>query len=304
MPSQPVDFHSGAPVDLDLSVEWMDGSGLNEPLVQVHALDEHTFILRQSLKTHYEGPFVFLLLGNTGALLIDSGATSDEETWPLRHLVDGIITDWLVAHPTPSYSLTVAHSHGHGDHTAGDVQFSHRAKTSVVPASLEGVKSFFGFTSWPNDTVSFDLGGRILRVIAGPGHEEAAALFYDPWTGVLFTGDTVYPGRLYVVDMFAYIATLDRAITVMAEVPVSYLLGCHIEMSSTPGHDHPLGSLSHPGEAPMPMRPGQLVTLRERAVKIAHVPGVYKFDDVIIYNGKAVVDDYLNPSSGTEGGSD
>ena len=57
------------------------------------------------------------------------------------------------------------------------------------------------------------------------------------------------PGRLSVVDMFAHTATLDRAITVMAEVPVSYLLGCHHEMSSTPGQDHPLGSLSHPDEA-------------------------------------------------------
>ena len=54
----------------------------------------------------------------------------------------------------------------------------------------------------------------------------------------------------------------------------------------------------------MPMRPGQLVTLRERAAEIAHVPGVYKFDDVIIYNGKAVVDDYLNPSPRTGNGSD
>jgi len=96
--------------------------------------------------------------------------------------------------------------------------------------------------------------------------------------------------------MPAFVATLDRAIAVMAEVPVSYLLGCHIEMSSTPGRDHPLGSHGHPGEAPMPMLPGQLVTLRERAVAIAHLPGVYKFDDVIIYNGRAVVDDYLNPS--------
>ena len=196
-----MDFHSGAPVDLDLSVEWMDGSGLIEPLVQVHALDEHTYVLRQSLQTHYEGPFVFLLLGNTGALMIDSGATADGEKWPLRQVVDGIITDWLVAHPARSYSLTVAHSHGHGDHTAGDAQFSNRANTSVVPASLEGMKNFFGFTNWPNEPVFFDLGGRILRVIAGPGHEEAAAIFYDPWTGVLFTGDTVYPGRLYVVDM-------------------------------------------------------------------------------------------------------
>jgi hydroxyacylglutathione hydrolase len=304
MTSQPVDFHSGAPVAVDLSVEWMDGSGLNEPLVQIHALDEHTYVLRQSLKTHFEGPFVFLLLGNTGALMIDSGATADAETWPLRQVVDGIITDWLVAHPAASYSLTVAHSHGHGDHTAGDVQFANRANTSVVPASLEGMKNFFGFTNWPNETVSFDLGGRILRVIPGPGHEEAATLFYDPWTGVLFTGDTVYPGRLYVVDMPAYIATLERAIAVMAEVRVSYLLGCHIEMSSTPGQDHPLGSLSHPGEAPMPMRPSQLVTLRERAIAVAHMPGVYKFDDVIIYNGRAAVDDYFNPPLGTKRGID
>ena len=139
MISQPVDFHSGAPVDLDLSVEWMDGSGLIEPLVQVHALDEHTYVLRQSLQTHYEGPFVFLLLGNTGALMIDSGATADGEKWPLRQVVDGIITDWLVAHPARSYSLTVAHSHGHGDHTAGDVQFSNRANTSVVPADRKSV---------------------------------------------------------------------------------------------------------------------------------------------------------------------
>jgi glyoxylase-like metal-dependent hydrolase (beta-lactamase superfamily II) len=290
MTSKIVDFSSDAPIDVDLSVEWMDGSGPSEPLVQVHALDEHTYVLRQSLKTHYEGPFIFLLLGNTGALMIDSGAT---ETWPLRETVDGIIADWLVTHPNPTYSLTVAHSHSHGDHTAGDVQFADRPNTSIVPANLEGVQGFFGFTNWPNETVNFDLGGRVVSVIAGPGHEEAATVFYDPWTGILFTGDTVYPGRLYVPDMPAYIATLERVITFMAAVPVSYLMGCHIEMSSTPGEDHPLGSLSHPGEAPMPMLPGQLFMLHERATAIAGTPGVHTYDDVIIYNGKAVVDGYL-----------
>jgi hydroxyacylglutathione hydrolase len=73
------------------------------------------------------------------------------------------------------------------------------------------MKNFFGFTNWPNETVFFNLGGRILRVIAGPGHEEAATLFYDPWTGVLFTGDTVYPGRLYVMDMPASAYPLSSA---------------------------------------------------------------------------------------------
>ncbi len=291
MSSYPVDFRSRAPINIDLTVEWMDGSGQNEPPVQIHALDEHTYVLRQSLHTHYEGPFVFLLLGNTGAFLIDSGATANAEMWPLRSAIDGIIRDWLVAHPRLSYSLTVAHSHGHDDHTAGDAQFTNRANTTVVPASLDGVKNFFGFAQWPHETVSFDLGGRVLRVVAGPGHEEAATLFYDPWTGVLFTGDTVYPGRLYVADMPAYIATLRRAITLLSDVPISWLLGCHIEMSATPGRDHPLGSISHPGEAPLPMLPGQLVTLHERAVAVAHLPGVHTFDDVIIYNGPAVVGD-------------
>jgi glyoxylase-like metal-dependent hydrolase (beta-lactamase superfamily II) len=293
MTSHSVDFFSGAPIDVDLSVEWLDGSGPTEPLVQVHALDEHTYVLRQSLKTHYEGPFIYLLLGNTGALVIDSGATAGVDTWPLRETIDGIIADWLVTHPNPSYSLTVAHSHSHGDHTAGDVQFADRPNTSVVPASLAGVQSFFGFTNWPNETVTFDLGGRILSVIAGPGHEEAATVFYDPWTGILFTGDTVYPGRLYVPDMPAYLATLERVIAFMGTAPVSYLMGCHIEMSSTPGQDHPLGSLSHPGEAPLPMLPGQLFMLHERALAVAGTPGVHTYDDVIIYNGKAVVDSYL-----------
>ena len=97
MTSPTVDFHSGAPVDLDLSVEWMDGSGSNEPLVQVHALDEHTYVLRQSLKTHYEGPFVFLLFGNTGALMIDSGATSQSAMIPSMNWRSGQVSASAVA---------------------------------------------------------------------------------------------------------------------------------------------------------------------------------------------------------------
>lgn len=296
MSSDTIDFTLGAPVDFDIAVTWLDGTGPTEPLVQVHALDEHTFVLRQSLKVHYEGPFVFLLLGNTGALLIDSGATSDPETWPLRATVDRIIDDWLAVHPRKSYSLTVAHSHGHGDHTAGDSQFAGRRNTVVVPSGVAGVRDFFGFVSWPDATVAFDLGGRVVSVIGGPGHEEAATIFYDPWTGILFTGDTVYPGRLYVVDMPQFLATIERALAVVASVPVRYLMGCHIEMSASPGQDHPLGSNAHPGEPPLEMLPGQLARLHERAVSIAGIPGVHGYDDVIIYNGKETVQGFLRPA--------
>lgn len=292
MTSNTIDFTLGAPVDIDIAVTWMDGTGPTEPLVQVHALDEHTFVMRQSIKVHYEAPFVFLLLGNTGALLIDTGATEGQETWPLRATVDRIIGDWLAVHPRDSYSLTVAHSHGHGDHIAGDSQFAGRENTVVVPTDVAGVRDFFGFTNWPDESVSFDLGGRVLSVIGGPGHQEAATIFYDPWTGILFTGDTVYPGRLYVVDMPQFLSTIERALAVVASVPVSYLMGCHIEMSASPGKDHPRGSTSHPGEPPLEMLPGQLVRLHERAVSIAGAPGVHGYDDVIIYNGTKAVDEY------------
>jgi glyoxylase-like metal-dependent hydrolase (beta-lactamase superfamily II) len=296
MTSDTIDFTLGAPVEIDTTVTWMDGTGPTEPLVQVHALDEHTFVLRQSLAVHYEGPFVFLLLGNTGALLIDSGATVEPETWPLRATVDRIIDGWLAAHPRESYSLTVAHSHGHGDHTAGDSQFAGRQNTVVVPTDVDGVRDFFGFANWPDETVTYDLGGRVVRVIGGPGHEEAATIFYDPWTAVLFTGDTVYPGRLYVVDMPQFLATIERALAVVASVPVRYLMGCHIEMSALPGQDHPLGSNAHPGEPPLAMLPDQLVRLHERAQSIAGIPGVHGYDDVIIYNGKETVDGFLRPA--------
>ncbi len=54
-----------------------------------------------------------------------------------------------------------------------------------------------------------DLGGRVLDCLATPGHHEAAVTYYDRYTRILFTGDTIYPGRLYVFDWPAFVA-LDR----------------------------------------------------------------------------------------------
>jgi len=32
--------------------------------------------------------------------------------------------------------------------------------------------------------------------LAAPGHHPAAVTYYDRYSGILLTGDTVYPGRL------------------------------------------------------------------------------------------------------------
>jgi hydroxyacylglutathione hydrolase len=194
--SDRIDFVAGAPTEAgSLEVQWRHGvrrrKDSTEPKIQVHRYDEHTFILRQSKTASYEAPFLYLLFGNERALLLDTGAVADPARCPVRETVDGLIESWLAAHPRASYGLVVAHTHGHGDHVAGDGQFDGRPDTTVVARDQDSVAGFFGFTSWPEQVVELDLGGRVLEVTGIPGHHAASMAMYDPWTGCLLTGDTV-----------------------------------------------------------------------------------------------------------------
>jgi glyoxylase-like metal-dependent hydrolase (beta-lactamase superfamily II) len=287
MAEDPVDFAGGAPVTGDLEVAWIHGSPSarrnTDPGIQVHAHDPHTFVLRQSKAVHYEAPFLYLFLGNHRALLLDTGATADPVRFPLRGTVDRILGDWLAEHPRTDYELVVAHTHGHSDHVAGDPQFQDRPATTVVPA--DAARSFFGIDPWPERIAPFDLGGRVLEVIGCPGHHDASIAVYDPWTGFLVTGDTVYPGRLYVRDFPAFAASLDRLVAFTGLRPVTRVMGCHVEMTRTPRRDYPIGATWQPDEAPLPMTVAQLVAVRDAAASVADRPGRHVFDDVIIFHG-------------------
>jgi glyoxylase-like metal-dependent hydrolase (beta-lactamase superfamily II) len=283
-----IDFVSTAPAKGTLAVRWIHGAPSKrrdrDPKIQVHAYDEHTVILRQSKATSYEAPFLFLLFGNERALLLDTGATADPDLFPLRATVDGLIAEWLERHPREAYELVVAHSHGHGDHVAADAQFADRPNTTVVPREVDAVRPFFGFDdSWPAQTVTLDLGGRVLEILGSPGHHQAAITVYDPWTGILLTGDTVLPGRLYAFDAAAYLATLDRLVAFAAARPVTHVLGCHIEMTNRPGRDYPLGADYQPDERALQLTAGHLTAIRDAAASAVGRPGVRRFDDFILY---------------------
>ncbi|MBO0916724.1 MBL fold metallo-hydrolase [Streptomyces laculatispora] len=285
----PIDFTRNAPVTGSLDVHWNHGARSKadgaEPLIQVHAYDEHTFVLRQSKTVNYEAPFIYLLFGNERALLLDTGATADPARFPLRATVDELVDAWLREHPRPGYELVVAHTHGHGDHVAADAQFADRPRTTVVARELEAVQQFFGFTSWPRETIDFDLGGRVLEVIGSPGHHRAAVTIHDPWTGVLLTGDTVYPGRLYAFDFAEFTATLERLVDFTRTRPVTHVLGCHIELTARPGVDFPLGARYQPDERELQMTVSHLIAVRDAAHAVADRPGVHTFDDFILFNG-------------------
>ncbi len=275
---------SQAMTDRSLDVAWIHGAP-GEAAIQVHRYDAGTVILRQSKRVNYEAPFLFLLFGADRALLLDTGATEDAALFPLRETVDGLIAEWLERHPREGYELVVAHTHGHGDHVAADAQFANRPYTTVVAREADAVREFFDFgEEWPTSTVRFELGGRELTILGSPGHHAASITVYDPATGILLTGDTVLPGRLYAFDFPAFQDTLDRLVAFAAEHPVTHVIGCHVEMRNAPGRDYPIGSQYQPDERAPQMTPAQLTAVRDAAVSVAGRRGVHRFDDFLIYN--------------------
>ncbi|MGV9770615.1 MBL fold metallo-hydrolase [Streptosporangium sp. NPDC003464] len=271
-----IDFTGVTPEPCALDVRWIHGSPSakhnTDPDIQVHAYDEHTFILRQNMAINYEAPFLFLLFGNARAVLIDTGATASATFFPLRRVVDELVAGWLARHPREDYHLLVLHTHPHGDHVAGDDQFAGRPDTTVVGADLVTAWEYFGFSKDPDAVAQVDLGGRVLECLATPGHHEAAVTFYDRWTGFLLTGDTVYPGRLYIQDWSAFARSIDRLIDFSDRRPVTHVLGCHIEMTRQPGVDYPIRTTYQPDEPPLQMTTGHLHEIRTAIKEIGDRP--------------------------------
>lgn len=268
---------------------WIDGTQCaSEPKIQVHAYNEDFYILRQSLCTHFEAPFLYLVFGDSKVLLEDTGAGSIGPT--LASTVYGIIGDWLVANGKTSIELVVVHSHAHGDHTAGDSAFQGQPNTTVVGKSVAAIQSTFGITTWPTQIVPFDLGGgRILDVIPIPGHHAQHIAFYDRRTATLLTGDTLYPGRLYVFGAQSqgnwpiYQASIQRLVDFTSTRDLCWILGTHVEMTASPGVDFPLGAASHPGERPLPLERSHLLELHQAIQAMGSNPVIEVHDDFIVY---------------------
>jgi len=281
------DIDFAFPPEGNLDAAWIHGSEAakynTDPDIQVHAYDPHTYVLRQNKAVNYEAPFMYLLFGGTRALLIDTGATADPQFFPLRETVDGVIESWLVDHPHPGgYGLLVLHTHSHGDHTAADQQFADRADTELVGARKDRAWPYFGFDGDPDRVAEVDLGGRVVDALATPGHHEAAVTFYDRYTRILLTGDTVYPGRLYVFDWPDFVASVNRLVAWSAAHPVSHVLGCHIEMSTSAGMDYPVGWSYQPDEAPLQLGPEHLRQLQETLRDNGFEPGRYVLPTMIV----------------------
>lgn len=260
---------------------WIDGTTASEPAMQVQRIDADTFVIRQSVRTNFEAPFLYLLFGQDRALLIDTGAGG----LAVRPTIDALIAGWLAGHHRSAIPLIVAHSHSHGDHHQGDDEFADRPDTTLVGLNPADVAAAFGISDWPNTIARFDLGSRPLAIIPTPGHEPAHIMVHDPRTGLLFSGDMLYAGRLYVpVNQFgAFLASADRLAAYARQHRITALLGAHIEMTTTPGKDYGFEAPSHPDEHPLALPPDAIPRLAAAAHAVAAAPVIRNAGDFILY---------------------
>ena len=267
-------------------IKWISGSNNckenKDSLIQVVKYNDNTFILRQNKCTNYEAPFLFLFLGNKKALLMDTGATEDENQFPLYKTVKKIISEWEKNIKNP-IDLIVAHTHAHGDHTAGDIQFKNKIRTEIVGLNVSDVSAYFNLKNWPLQNGQIDLGNRVIEIIPIPGHQQASIAVYDFATKILLSGDSFYPGRLYVHDWAAYKLSIQRLVDFAGAHKVSYFLGNHIEMTNIAGKDYPTGTTYQPAEHVLPLTFKDLLELN-KALQIAGTVPKYEIrKSFIIY---------------------
>ena len=177
-----------------------------------------------------ERVFSYLIVGEKRALLFDSGFGIGQ--------IDAVVRK-LTALP-----VVVLNSHTHYDHVGGNYAFAEvygidsdytrnsekgfpnsKMAASLAPGQFcpplpEGVVQEkyvirpFHVTKRVSDGEIIDLGGRTLEVLATPGHTPDAVCLLDRAQRELFTGDTFYPGNLWLwvpeTDLDSYQRSVER----------------------------------------------------------------------------------------------
>lgn len=269
--AQPIDVQNAQGNEKLAGHTWNHGSEdcskNGDPAIELYAYSDTTFLLRQNKCTHYEAPFIYVLFGDDTVFVQDTGATADANLFPLYDAIKDLVENRAKQQnrKAESYKWLVTHSHSHSDHIAGDIQFRNKPNVILVEPNLSAVKKAFGFDNekWPNSEREVDLGGRKLTIIPLPGHKSDAIAVYDEQTQWLLTGDSLYPGRLYIKDWQSYRQSIARLQSFAEIKPISALMGTHIEMTTSLGKDYEMGSTYQPNEAALPMSKRELRLLND-----------------------------------------
>lgn len=260
---------------------WYHGSPIcnkdTQPTLDVYRQDKSTFIIRQNKCLTFEAPFIYVLVGEKKTLIFDTGALADAPEFSFKDEIKQIIGEDAFQ----DNELIIVHSHSHSDHYQGDVSFNNLPNVTLTPPNKESVRKRFAFDNWPHGQYTIDLGLRKVVVIPTPGHQEEAVTIYDAKTKWLMTGDTLYPGYIYIKNWGSYRNSINRLTDFSYKNQVTAILGAHIEMKNKPGVYYPIGSTYQPDEVSLPLSVEHLYILNNK-LKNTPNPTEIIFDHFIL----------------------
>jgi len=215
---------------------------ISDPWFEVYKPAQNVFAIYEPHQS--EEVISYLIVGDKRALLFDTGMGISD----LRK-----VTAELTKLP-----IIALNSHTHDDHVGDNWEFDtvygmdttftrdnargsrDDAQSEIAPDQICGVlpKGFdakayatraWKITAYTHDGDRFDLGGRVIEVIATPGHTPDAISLIDRANGLLFTGDTYYPAPIWLfrpeTDLDAYAASIRRLAALAPQVKL--VLGAH-----------------------------------------------------------------------------
>ena len=211
---------------VDVSSDWYD----------VYEADSGVYAIVEPKQ--FQEVISYLIVGERSALLFDTGLGMV----PIRPVVEQLT----------SRPVRVLNSHTHYDHVGGNTEFrdvlardtpyTSRNQRGFAHADLAGEVASGSFCAgapagldtaryrtkaWTSTRVvadgdTLDLGGRVLEVLAVPGHTPDATALLDRAHRVLFTGDTYYDAHVWLfvpeTDLDAYERSIARLATLAPSV--------------------------------------------------------------------------------------
>lgn len=215
---------------------------ISDPWFEVYQVEPSVFAIYEPHQA--EEVISYLIVGQKQAVLFDTGMGISD--------IKKVIAE-LTAVP-----ILVLNSHTHNDHVGGNWQFEtvygmdtdftrenargsrDDAQAELGPGQICGQlpvgfdrKSYvtrpWKIKAYIHDADRIDLGGRILEVIATPGHTPDSIALLDRANGLLFSGDTYYPAPIWLfrpeTDLDAYAASIRRLAALAPQLKT--VLGAH-----------------------------------------------------------------------------
>jgi glyoxylase-like metal-dependent hydrolase (beta-lactamase superfamily II) len=179
--------------------------------VVFHQIDGRTWVGTGHMMSNES---LYLVEGGDKAVLIDAGT----------RIAD---LDKIVASLTKKPVMLVV-THAHPDHTGSAINDFPELSVGAGDSDSRFVSSYKGKIKELKDGDLIDLGGRVLDVVATPGHTPGSTTFLDKAAGYGFSGDSFGSGNLLLGGTFStLLATCEKMSALMGKHGIKYLYPGH-----------------------------------------------------------------------------